>query len=374
MLTYQIRRRTFRCERPEDRLEFPNDTTVEFVFEPEVPFGGVTGKSRTGTLHSTARVTWDSNTGRQWAEAEIPLDPLDITIQHPNMLFRFKGNRLTLSQRCDSLNDLNSTIETIYYAFPALLNVDFIDSPVIRHVTGTVGSAEFVWGLASGQGHVDVTSTNRQEERVVLAWERLQNVLPQEKRRLLAAVQYFYVACRLERAGHTPYEFMSEVLLNLSKTLETLFPGSPGQTIERARTGLKGLGYSPGEIEKNFIPAMALRNKIDVAHVSLTTFTNDQLSILHQFTEDAEEAFREMLRQVFDRMTSDEFMLVPYSDSDSHSDASAVIERIRQDQEQSKDNTRRGPQRPQTPDAKTMRKAPKGQRNQGSTKRRKRNA
>jgi len=291
-------------------------------------------------------VTWDSNIGRQWAEAETPLEPLDVTIQHTNTRFEFKGNRLAVSQRCDSLNDLNSSIETIYYVFPALLNVDFIDSPVVRQVTGTVGSAQFVWGLAGGQYRVEVTNTDRQQGKVALAWDRLQLVLAPDKRRLLAAIHYFYVACRLERAGHTPYEFMSEVLLNLSKTLETLFPGSPGQTIESARVGLKGLGYSSTEIEKNFIPAMALRNKIDVAHVSLTAFTTEQLSILHQYTEDAEAAFREMLKRAFDRMASGEFMLVPHSDSQSHSDASAVIERLRQHQAESKgSNTSGGPKR-----------------------------
>jgi hypothetical protein len=342
MLTYQIRRRTFRCERPEDRLEFPNEAVVQFLFEPEVPFGGVPGKSRTVATHSTIRATWDSNTGRHWAEAEIPFEPLDVTIQHTNMRFEFKGNRLIVSQQCDSLNDLNNSIETIYYAFPVMLNIDLIDSPVIRQVTGTVGTAQFVWGLLSGQSHFDITNKDQQQERVALAWDRLQLIVPPERRRVLAAAHYFYVACRLERAGHTPYEFMSEVLLNLSKTLETLFPGSPGETIESARAGLKRLGYSSKEVEKNFIPAIALRNNIDVGHVSLTIFTTDQLSILHQYTEEAEKAFREMLIRVFDLMTSDEFVSVPYSDSKSHSDASAVIERLRQHQV-SRGNTSGGP-------------------------------
>jgi hypothetical protein len=348
MLTYQIRRPTFRCERPEDRLEFPNETVVQFLFEPEIPFGGVTGKSRTVATHSPITATWDSNTGRHWAEAETPFEPLDVTIQHTNMCFEFKGNRLTVSQRCDSLNDLNNSIEIIYYAFPAMLNVDFIDSPVISQVTGTVGAAQFVWGLFSGQSRLDITNTDHQQERVALAWDRLQLILPREKRRLLAATHYFYVACRLERAGHTPYEFMSEVLLNLSKTLETLFPGSPGETVESARIGLKRLGYSSKEVEKNFIPAMVLRNRIDVGHVSLTIFTSEELSILHQYTEDAEKAFREMLERVFDKMASGEFVPMPYSDSKSHSHASAVIERLRQHQV-GKGNTSGGPERQRRP-------------------------
>jgi hypothetical protein len=37
------------------------------------------------------------------------------------------------------------------------------------------------------------------------------------------------------------------------------------------------MGYSDDEVENNFLPAMALRDELDVAHVSLATFTSEQL-------------------------------------------------------------------------------------------------
>ena len=63
----------------------------------------------------------------------------------------------------------------------------------------------------------------------------------------------------------SPWEFMSEVLLNFAKVLEVLFPASESQTIDAARAGLRELGFAEDEVEKWFVPALALRNHLDVA-------------------------------------------------------------------------------------------------------------
>ena len=54
---------------------------------------------------------------------------------------------------------------------------------------------------------------------------------------------------------------MPEMILNLSKVLEVLFPpDGAGRTLDAARRGLTALGFSRTEIEGDYIPAMALRN------------------------------------------------------------------------------------------------------------------
>jgi hypothetical protein len=68
----------------------------------------------------------------------------------------------------------------------------------------------------------------------------------------------------------TAGEFLAEALPNYTKVLVVLFPGQPGvETMDSARAGLRQLGYPDLEIERDFIPAMALRSHIDVAHVYL---------------------------------------------------------------------------------------------------------
>ena len=64
------------------------------------------------------------------------------------------------------------------------------------------------------------------------------------------------------RAG----EFLPEVVLNLAKVLEVLFPpGGDGRTRDAVRQNLSQLGFSELEIEADYIPAMALRNAAERA-------------------------------------------------------------------------------------------------------------
>src|SRR5260221_635501 len=124
------------------------------------------------------------------------------------------------------------------------------------------------------------------QQRLATAWERLPLVGDLANRRLLAALHYFHVAVRLNRAGSTSGEFMAEVMLNLAKTMEVLFPPSgDGKNRDAARRGLRDLGYEDSEIESDFLPAMALRNEVDVAHVDLSLFTSSPLQHVHAYTE-----------------------------------------------------------------------------------------
>ena len=79
-------------------------------------------------------------------------------------------------------------------------------------------------------------------------------------------------------------------------------------------------------MECDFIPAMALRNEIDVGHVELGLFTIDQLRIIHGFTE---RAFREMFERWHSRIESGETGVVPHELGPPGADAIAVVERLR---------------------------------------------
>jgi len=192
----------------------------------------------------------------------------------------------------------------------------------------TVGGSEFAWIYAERQSEFDATNKERQEDRFRQAWEQLASLLPSENRHLFASLQYFLTACRLERAGVTPWEFMAEVLLNYAKVLEVLFPGPDGKTIDAARAGLAELGFSSAHIEKWFIPALALRSNLDVAHISLGTFRTDQLEVLHSYSESAEDQFRDLLRRVMRRVEDGNSTVPSYLDSGPSRDADRIIRRM----------------------------------------------
>ncbi|MEU8076785.1 hypothetical protein AB0B31_15180 [Catellatospora citrea] len=326
MQTYQVRKRVFMLQSSGARLRFPNQCVLRFVLSPQTPFGGSTVPSRTGAAGITNTVTWNANTDRDWVVMSDPLDPVAVDFAVGDATADFEGNVLTYRRKLHSRNELTAALERMLYRLPLALNVEFIDAPVITEVTGRVGDAEFVYQHAKRASPVDLTNQQRQIERLTDSWGRVQ-LLRHADRRVVAALHYFHVACRLERAGHTPWEFMAEVLLNYTKLLEVLFPNGD-KTIDGTRMGAQQLGFTSAFVDEWFVPALSLRNDIDVAHVSLADFEPDQLAVLHTYTERAERHFRDLLRRVMAGV-ADKTFNPPSAKGSGHTKASKIIERMR---------------------------------------------
>jgi len=201
----------------------------------------------------------------------------------------------------------------------------------IERVDGTIGTASFRWELRQWSIPLCATSQDRQESVLARAWERLGALSVPGRRRLLAGLHYFHVACRLSRAGVTPGEFLAEAVLNFAKTLEVLFPpDNDGRTRDAARAKLLELGFSEVEIEADYIPAMALRNEIDVGHVDLSLFKPDQLALIHAYVEHAEGAFQTLLDRLLTRVVAGEFQVSPYNPGPPRPEAAAVVKRLQE--------------------------------------------
>jgi len=306
MLTYQLRERSFLLEEG-GTLDFPNKVYVEFLLCPTEALGKHSGKGRTILRGSGARIRYNANTGRSYVDAEQLLKPLNVTIKQPLSTIRLRGNRLHVRTYCKTRNDLVGLIQTVYYGLPPILNLNFAESPVIKRVKGKVGNTAFCWAHKRQVWGFEVTTQETQEEKVISAWLTMNSLgTHPAQRRVLAALQHFYVACRLSEAGNSPSDFMAEVILNYCKILEVLFPPKgDGKTRDAARIGLAKLDYSKEEIERDFLPVMALRNWIDVGHAKLSLFDRNQLNILHKYTDEAEGYFCSMLRRLIDKLKLD---------------------------------------------------------------------
>lgn len=271
MLTYQVRPRVLMVEA--GQLPFPNHVEIQLTFDPSPAFGGVELPGRTVRLGSIARNQWDANHGRSSALSMPPLDSLEVSISSGATNIHVSGTTLTAEFECDDRPTLLGTLAALRYLLPMVLNVEFSDPPVAATSHGRVGDVEFNWQVEWTTGVFEAVDQVTQESKVRRAWERLPLVADGGSARLRASLYHFYKACRLEQAGSGPSEFLAEILLNLAKALEALFPASDGRgTRDSVRDNLRNLGYSESELENHFLPAMALRDELDVAHVSLTRF------------------------------------------------------------------------------------------------------
>jgi hypothetical protein len=196
---------------------------------------------------------------------------------------------------------------------PAVLSVHFHDPVVIDQVDGQIGSARFEWQLHRQQFVIHTSNDDQQGERVKKAWDHMRMLGFHQNRRVLAALGYFHAASRLSRVGHSPWEFMGEIILNLNKTLEVLFP--PHGDVKRrdaVRQGLAKLDYTDAEIEADFIPVMLLRSSIDSGHAFLDLFTQEELTTMQTYTEAIEENWLRMLAKLLDKLESDSTIIDDY--------------------------------------------------------------
>ena len=272
---------------------------------------------------------FNQNNGHHTAESDEPLRPLDAVVEESDRRVEFKGNEFRISGKAETLKELDDTISSIYFTLPILLNVEMADPPVVERVEGKVGGVPFRWELNNWRGVLLTTTQEEQEKKACDAWCRFWIMATPGNRRLVAALHYFHVSCRLCRAGQTPWEFMAEAIMNLSKILEVLFPPiGDGKTMDAARAGLQALGYSDEEINRDYIPAMRSRSHIDSAHVHLALLTRAQLQVLHAYTEAAEIAFRKLLTKIITKSEAQEYEVAQYSGTEPDATTLRIVERL----------------------------------------------
>jgi hypothetical protein len=328
VFTYQVRKRIFRLTDGREP-SLPNTFEAVFTLQPLQPFGMTAGGGKTAVQSVGAAVYFNANTGHHFVESKQALRPLEVVVEEPVRKVELRGNVFRIEGRVESLGELEETLLSVCFGLPILLNVEFADPPVVERVDGKVGDVSFRWELTDWRIQLLITTQDEQEKKTCDSWCRFDVLAKPGNRRLIAALHYFHVFCRLCRAGNTPWEFMGEALVNLSKILEVLFPPTgDGQTMEASRTGLTGLGYSTEEIDRDFIPAMVLRSNIDSAHVDLSVFTRTQLQVLHAYTEAAEMAFRKLLSKILTEAEAGRYQVMQHTACGHESRTAKIIERL----------------------------------------------
>jgi len=281
--------------------------------------GGVTAlKDSRVTVH------FNANTGHYSVEAENPLRPLRASVDTPFKM-SWEGNHLTVTTTCNDWESLRHLLESVYFGFPLLLGVEFVDPPFVERVEGVAGGVRFTWEVSPWSMELDVTTQEAQEDRLAQASTLFGLFANEQMVRLVGALHYFHIACRLRREAKMPGEFLAESLLNLNRVLEVLF----GPNRDTVRSALMGLGYDSEAVERDFIPAMVLRNSLDVGHPSLALLKREQLEILHRYADRAERVFRFFLQRLIRAVSSGGAAVPPYENGGADPNLVQTIETMR---------------------------------------------
>jgi hypothetical protein len=196
------------------------------------------------------------------------------------------GRTVTASFQADSRKELLVSMQVVHDVLPLSLSLAFPDPFTVATTAADAGGARIVWQVAKTGSSFETMTKDSRDERCAAAIERLPVLCEPANLRVLAALAYFERAIRLLAAGHGPTEFAGEAIVNLSKALEVLFPGSKSR--DAAKTGLRQLGYEEPLIANTFIRVMLLRAKLDAAHIRLASLTWDERARLQAFLENVQ--------------------------------------------------------------------------------------
>jgi hypothetical protein len=272
------------------------------------------------------RVKVNLSTGRSEILVDKPLfDPVTASFEIADTRFEIRQDVVTVTARCESQRDLTDLMSTVYYAFPAILNVFLPDAPYPTHGWGVLGKFRFRWIYepTTVTAATIVTSKGNQEDLISSAWRLIAEAA--SSRRLIGGVHYVHVGCRLLAAGSNRFEFTAEALLNFAKSLQSAL----GDTRDAVRVELIKLGaFSDEEIEAKYIPALLLRDQFDVAHISFSLLTSEQLRALHDYTNLVEQALRDLYKTLFDKLESREYVMPPDTALVLASNKEALLRRL----------------------------------------------
>lgn len=320
----------------EGPIAFPAETEMRAVLGPEWLFGaGADHDSKRFIVADSRGVSliFDVNTGRGTLRGGERLPPLKARaeVSSATDTIELVGNLASYRFIAQSYDQIAGVGNSLVFALPALLNAYLQFPPVVERVAAHTAGSERGYEVWALQFHTPIVTEAGQISRATDALYSIPIFAMESQRRLQAGLIYLHRAARLADAGHNRWEFLAESVLNLAKSLESLFPPeSPESSRETVRRGLLGLGLSSALVEAWFIPAMLLRSELDVAHVRLSLPDRDQIAILSRYAEGALEHYRELFRSLTKRATAGDYPLEVYTDTSGRQSTRNLLERIRQ--------------------------------------------
>jgi hypothetical protein len=329
VFTFAAKPRTLRL-RNAASLSLPTTVTLKAKLGPSWLFGsGVDEPLHFVPCSTGVSMFFNANTGKWYARGGAQPRLISATSAIAGCSVQLAGDTASVTFEAQDLGQIHDLANLLLYGLPLALTSHLQFPCFVEHVIGTSAGGEFGYEAQVVMLQAGLVDEDDQDGRARRALDSLVLFAIPGRRRVQAALVYFARAARLLDAGHTRWEFMSESVLNLAKVLESLFPpGGDGRTRDAARKGLSAVGYTQEEIEEWFVPALALRSELDVAHVWLALLASDQIEALTAYAEHAIDRFRDLLNKVA-KLSIDGDVLIPeYAPVAADANAAAVIDAI----------------------------------------------
>jgi len=324
MFAYHLRIRHLKFQSDEPP-EFPAPCTIRCTLVPEDVFGGQVGDSPVLTKDTEGHILFDANSGRYFGRSARPFGRVSVEYTYEGIEMHVSGNMLSCTFECTSIAHLSHLVGHLYLILPQALSLHLRMPVRIASLEGELGSER--WRAEIPPEHFrsefQVVTQEFQEQRVSAGLGLFGAMSAAPSPRLIAALNYYYIASRLRSVGESQSEFCAEVCLNLAKTLEALF----GPCHDDQRQQLRLLGYGDEEIESRFVGVLKMRNELDVAHCTLTPPTIEERRTVELYLTEAFTHFGELLRRAESALAAGTLEL-PEHDAATDRSRSRVVRRL----------------------------------------------
>lgn len=295
-------------------VAWPANLQAELILDPSDFFerkkvqDGVTSVSGNTkfTLHSDrAKIVIESTGIAPAFEARIDLDEGYIEVH---------GNKATIYATVMDLDHVGALIDRTKVLFCQFLSIEVGVFCDVRAVVGKISGRDFRV-LYPGLAYSILINEFSPDERwdVVTRAVNLVDSASVSYSRYVTSCLYYQHALRFL----SPYEVsfpeftaLPEILLNLSKCIELLFPSASRDELKQK---LLKVGYSEEQISSQIISIIILRNEFDVGHVTSGAAAVEDIEILRRFVNRSVQNVRALLKSVAAKIKEDPNFLDPIS-------------------------------------------------------------
>lgn len=291
---------------------FPALVEATVVFGPDDAFG-LPCEHRTTAPQATegGSILWNANEGISWFQGPLIQKVEARTKIKEHIEGEFHGNVLSLRFPATSFENANRLLTSASHLLPSVMSHRLNTYVWIKSFEVAIADSRFGLETLGVRHHLTIATAEDNGAQLVASISDWCNFKDQH-RRFLSALLYFRQAQRLAHIQPSPDSMVSEVILNLTKSLEILL-GSTNRMQIRSRA--KQWGFSEKEIEHFIIPLFLLRNELDVAHVASAPLTHEERETILDFTMTALWNTDNFLTRVRDSIMSEKIVLDPVSES-----------------------------------------------------------
>jgi len=222
------------------------------------------------------------------------------------------GATASLQAEVDNLLEAAAVIDWIKVTLSQFLSVQLGVYSSMQLIGGTIAGTPFSV-IYPGASHCSLVTIGDPDERPASISSAV-NLIPiaaSSYPRFVTCCSYYQHALRLlspHEVSFTPYSTSAEVLLNLTKCIEYLYPHIDRNDLS---TKLENVGFTKEQIASQLISILVVRNEFDIGHTSNGASSTDEQNTLRSFLIRSVRNVRALLLEVAKRINEKPDFLAP---------------------------------------------------------------